>query len=88
MSQASDRADEADDRAGAATWRPTAGRWPTQAKAASRQMALARGAAKNAWLSRSAEALGARADEILEANARDVAAAPGARPERRGRSIA
>ena len=36
-----------------------------------------RGAAKNAWLYRSADALRARSEEILEANARDVAAAPG-----------
>ncbi len=48
----------------------------SQAKAASRRMALARGAAKNAWLSRSADSLRARTSEILEANARDVAAAP------------
>jgi glutamate-5-semialdehyde dehydrogenase len=47
-----------------------------QAKAASRKMALARGAAKNAWLARSADALRARTPEILEANARDVSAAP------------
>ena len=48
----------------------------SQAKAASRRMALARGAAKNAWLCSSAEALRRRTQEILEANARDVAAAP------------
>lgn len=48
-----------------------------RAKAASRAMATASGAAKNAWLSRSAKALAARTDEILEANAKDVAAAPG-----------
>src|SRR4051812_7891714 len=47
------------------------------ARAASRKMALARGAAKNAWLGRSAASLVARREEILEANARDVAAAPG-----------
>ncbi|APW60049.1 Gamma-glutamyl phosphate reductase [Paludisphaera borealis] len=45
-------------------------------KKASRAMALAGGAAKNAWLAASASALVARASEILEANARDVAAAP------------
>ena len=43
---------------------------------AARQMALARGSAKNDWLARSAEALRARSAEILAANARDVAAAP------------
>jgi glutamate-5-semialdehyde dehydrogenase len=48
----------------------------SQAKAAARHMALASGAAKNAWLARSAESLRARSAEILLANARDVAAAP------------
>ncbi len=48
-----------------------------QARAAARRMALARGSAKNDWLARAAAALRARTAEILEANARDVAAAPG-----------
>jgi glutamate-5-semialdehyde dehydrogenase len=48
-----------------------------QAKAAARRMALAQGAEKNAWLKRCALALCARKAEILEANARDVEAAPG-----------
>jgi glutamate-5-semialdehyde dehydrogenase len=48
-----------------------------RAKRASRAMAVARGAAKDAWLRRSAEALRTRAGEILEANARDIEAAPG-----------
>ncbi len=48
-----------------------------QAKAASKSLALASGSSKNGWLDRSADALRARSDEILEANARDVAAAPG-----------
>jgi glutamate-5-semialdehyde dehydrogenase len=48
-----------------------------RAKAASRALAVARGEAKNRWLLRSAEALIRRSDEVLEANARDVAAAPG-----------
>src|SRR4051794_2490479 len=48
-----------------------------RARAASRKMALARGSAKNAWLTRSAGSLVRRREEILEANARDVAAAPG-----------
>jgi glutamate-5-semialdehyde dehydrogenase len=48
-----------------------------RAKRASRAMAVARGAAKDDWLRRSAEALRTRAGEILEANARDIEAAPG-----------
>ena len=47
-----------------------------QAKQASRVLALASGSAKNAWLRKSAEALKARAGEILVANQRDVEAAP------------
>jgi glutamate-5-semialdehyde dehydrogenase len=47
------------------------------AKSASRRLAVARGAAKDLWLKRSASALRERASEILEANAEDVAAAPG-----------
>jgi glutamate-5-semialdehyde dehydrogenase len=47
-----------------------------QAKLASRELVLARGAAKNAWLIRSAAALRDRAEEVLGANARDIAAAP------------
>jgi glutamate-5-semialdehyde dehydrogenase len=46
------------------------------AKRASRQLAVARGAAKNAWLTRSAAALRQRREEILAANARDCSAAP------------
>ena len=42
------------------------------------------GSAKNAWLNGSAAALLERREEILAANARDVQAAPGAGPERRG----
>lgn len=48
-----------------------------EAKVASRQLALAGGSDKNAWLVQSAEALWQRRDEILAANDRDVAAAPG-----------
>ena len=48
-----------------------------RARSASKAMAIANGAAKDAWLVGSAAALVARADEILEANARDVEAAPG-----------
>jgi glutamate-5-semialdehyde dehydrogenase len=46
-----------------------------EAKIASRQLAIARGSAKNEWLTRSARTLLQRQDEILEANARDIAAA-------------
>ncbi len=48
----------------------------SRAKAASRSLASASGAAKNDWLTRSAEALRANVETILDANARDVAAAP------------
>lgn len=47
-----------------------------RAKTASRAMAVARGAAKDAWLRRSAAALVERRDEVLAANADDIAAAP------------
>jgi glutamate-5-semialdehyde dehydrogenase len=49
----------------------------SQAKAASRKLALASGALKNAWLAQAAEALRDRTGEILDANAQDVAAGPG-----------
>jgi glutamate-5-semialdehyde dehydrogenase len=48
-----------------------------QAKSASRKLAVVRGTSKNAWLVRGAEAIRARSAEILEANGRDLAAAPG-----------
>jgi glutamate-5-semialdehyde dehydrogenase len=48
-----------------------------EAKLASRHLAWAHGSAKNAWLLGSAAALLDRREEILAANARDVAAAPG-----------
>lgn len=48
-----------------------------RAKAAARRMAIVQGGAKNAWLKRSAQALVERAAEVIEANARDIAAAPG-----------
>jgi glutamate-5-semialdehyde dehydrogenase len=51
--------------------------WASRARNASRRLAVARGAAKNAWLARSADALREQAGAILAANARDVAAAPG-----------
>ncbi len=47
-----------------------------EAKLASRHLAVAHGAAKNAWLTKSAAALLDRREEILAANARDVQAAP------------
>ena len=46
------------------------------AKQAARPLAIASGASKNAWLIRSAAAIEVRADEILGANALDVADAP------------
>jgi glutamate-5-semialdehyde dehydrogenase len=48
-----------------------------RARAASRALGVARGEAKNRWLLASAEAIKARAGEILAANGRDVEAAPG-----------
>ncbi|RUL86192.1 glutamate-5-semialdehyde dehydrogenase [Tautonia sociabilis] len=48
-----------------------------RAKLASRSLASASGAAKDRWLRGAAEAIRAGADAILEANARDVEAAPG-----------
>ena len=48
-----------------------------RAKAAAAVLAQASTATKNRWLLASAEALIARADELLAANAKDVAAAPG-----------
>jgi glutamate-5-semialdehyde dehydrogenase len=47
-----------------------------RARLASRALAVAPGSAKNGWLRRSAGAIRARSNEILEANARDVEAAP------------
>jgi len=47
-----------------------------RARRASRPLAIASGAAKNAWLLDSARCLKERADEVLAANAADVAAAP------------
>jgi glutamate-5-semialdehyde dehydrogenase len=47
------------------------------ARAASWELAQATGQQKNGWLRASAAALRKRTDEILAANARDVAAAPG-----------
>jgi glutamate-5-semialdehyde dehydrogenase len=48
-----------------------------QARRAARKLAVAGGAAKDAWLKRSAAALIERREELLAANAADVAAAPG-----------
>ena len=47
-----------------------------RAKVASRGLAIAQGSAKDGWLRRSARAIRSRSAEILEANARDVAAGP------------
>src|SRR5688572_2118532 len=48
-----------------------------KAKAAAGELAQATGAQKNSWLRQSAEALRASRDELLAANALDIAAAPG-----------
>ncbi len=47
-----------------------------RAKAASRLLTVAQGAAKDGWLARSAAALRERADEVMTANKEDIAAAP------------
>ena len=47
-----------------------------RAKAASRALSIAHGAAKNAWLREAARSVRRRSAEILAANAADVAAAP------------
>ncbi len=48
-----------------------------RAKAASRALAIAKGEAKDLWLIGAAAAIKSQSDEILKANALDVAAAPG-----------
>lgn len=50
--------------------------WATRARAASRELAVARGEKKNRWLERSAQLLRTRTAALLEANAHDIAAAP------------
>lgn len=50
--------------------------WATRARDASRSLVVATGQQKNAWLERSAELLRTRTAAILEANARDIEAAP------------
>ena len=50
--------------------------WAVRAREASRELAIAKGEQKNAWLERSAELLRTRTATILEANARDIEAAP------------
>ena len=56
---------------------PYAGTLAEQARAASRRLAVVPGSQKNAWLKRAATLLRDRTESILEANSRDVAAAPG-----------
>ena len=48
-----------------------------RARRAAHRLSVVPGAQKNAWLKRSAALLRDRASDILDANARDVAAAPG-----------
>jgi glutamate-5-semialdehyde dehydrogenase len=50
--------------------------WAIRAQMASLALAVARGEQKNAWLKRSAELLRTRTEIILEANSKDIAAAP------------
>lgn len=50
--------------------------WATRARTASRELAVARGEQKNAWLAQSAELLRTRTATILEANTKDIEAAP------------
>jgi len=50
--------------------------WATRARDASRELVVARGEQKNAWLERSAELMRTRTSTILEANSRDIEAAP------------
>lgn len=48
-----------------------------RSKRASRRLAVAKGDVKNRWLRAAADALEARAEEVLEANAEDLELAPG-----------
>lgn len=48
----------------------------SRAKAASSELALVRGAAKNRWLIQSAKRLRERSEDLIAANAQDLAAAP------------
>lgn len=54
-----------------------ASEWADRARDASRQLVLASGDQKNAWLRRSAELIRTRTAELVEANAKDIEAAPG-----------
>ena len=51
--------------------------WANRARQASRQLAVAPGAQKNAWLRRSAELFRTRTAELTAANRQDIDAAPG-----------
>ena len=77
IESAADIKSGAESGAGLAELETLCRRLGSQARSAAQHMALAQGSAKNDWLTRSAAALRARAGEIFEANARDVAAAPG-----------
>jgi glutamate-5-semialdehyde dehydrogenase len=50
--------------------------WGIRARDASRELVMASGEQKNAWLYRSAELLATQSGPILEANAKDIEAAP------------
>ena len=49
--------------------------WAVRARIASRELTVARGEQKNAWLERSAELLRTRTATVLEANSKDIEAA-------------
>lgn len=53
-----------------------AGEWADRARDASRELVLASGDQKNAWLRRSAELVRSRTAELVAANEKDIAAAP------------
>src|SRR6516225_5565262 len=48
-----------------------------RARAAARLLALAKGGLKNAWLLRTAEVLESHGESLVQANAKDLEAAPG-----------
>jgi glutamate-5-semialdehyde dehydrogenase len=54
-----------------------ASEWADRARNASRELVLASGDQKNAWLRRSAELVRARTAELIAANEKDIEAAPG-----------
>ena len=51
--------------------------WADRARGASRELVLASGDKKNAWLRRSAQLVRERTAELVAANEKDIEAAPG-----------